>query len=794
MFIGGTKFPHKDIHKYTWERADDYNCRNQIDHILISKLFLGCLLDVKTRRGADIHSDHQLLVGTFKLRPAAHNNHNKHKRYNVSRLLNPQTQAAYESALSSNFQRGVCYEWNYLANACKNTAESVLGISKREHKAWISEQTLQQIKIRRKLKQKLNHTKATNERNKCKEEYRQAARRVKQMTRADCEHFYNNIALDLEKASNTGNLRDVYSCIQELSGKSKTASSIIKDNNGNDLTDIQHQLDRWSEFFASEPPGQNEIPEFLSAARHNPDRRISTDQPSVLEVRNILEKLKNQKSPGNDDIPAELLKYGAQTAAEVITPILTKAWSSNTIPHEWKEGVIVTVPKKGDLSMCSNWRGITLQNAICKVMALLILERISPVIEPLLRNEQAGFRPNRSCVDHINTLRILIEQSTEYNEELCLLFIDFERAFDTISRNALWSALAVRGIPEKIINLIKEMYSGSTSVVRFNNHESNPFTSERGVKQGCVLSPTLFLILLDCVMKQANDQSPRGIRWTLNDYLSDIDYADDICLITQTLPHMQEKISKLSEIAESVGLKINIKKTKLMRIRVTKKTKKTKKTTNTTDTIETPLTVNGKLIEEVDSFCYLGSTLTKAKGSEKDIYNRINKARVAFHSLYKVWRSNHISRRTKLRIFNCSVLSVLLYGSTTWGTTMGQIANLQTFVNRCLRQILGIFWPNWVTNEQLLTLANCQPIGIEIKKRKWMWIGHILRRPLDDITRVALEWNPPGYRNPGRPPNTWRRTILKDCQDAGERWSEVKCYASDPVRWKEFTVALCSAN
>lgn len=778
LFIGGTKFPHKDIHKYTWESPNG-QYRNQIDHILINKLFLGCLLDVKTRRGADIYSDHQLLVGTFKLRPAAHKRYTKRKRYNLPRLLNPQTQSAYEDLLKNKLQPNVHHPWQEIAQICKDSAESVLGIRKRDHKPWLSEQTWQQIKFRKQLKQKVDRAKAAEEKQRYRQDYGQAARSVKSMVRADCKAYYNNIASDMEKAANTGNLRDVYSGIKQLSGKKLNTTSSIKDQNGNDLSTIDQQLERWRDYFSTELANDVETSFPLLEARRNPNRLISTSSPTLHEVQKTLENLKNQKASGSDDIPGELLKYGATTLAKSLTPIISEAWDTNCIPRSWKEGVVITVPKKGDLTSCKNWRGITLQNAICKVMSLLILGRIMPVVEPLLRKEQAGFRPNRSCADHINTLRIIIEQSVEHNSQLYLLFVDFERAFDTLSRNALWNALALKGIPEKIINLIKELYNDSTCVVRFNGQDSQPFQTNRGVKQGCVLSPTLFLILLDCVMQKTNLDSPRGIRWNLNEFLNDIDYADDLCLMAHRFSDIEDKLKVLTQNANAVGLIINVKKTKLLRIG---------------NTLNTSLTLNGENIEDVESFCYLGSILTSDGGSEKDINNRINKARVAFHSLFKVWRSKNISRKTKLRIFQCSVMSILLYGCTTWGTSQQQIRKLQTFVNRCLKQILGIFWPNWVTNEQLLTLSNCQPVAAEICKRKWSWIGHILRRQRDDIARSALDWNPQGQRRVGRPRNTWQRTTQRECEIVNITWNQAKALAENRNRWKEFVDALCSTK
>ena len=287
-----------------------------------------------------------------------------------------------------------------------------------------------------------------------------------------------------------------------------------------------------------------------------------------MEIKSAINKLKNYKSPGPDGLPAEFYKCGTNALAPVIKAQTDIIWREGRIPNSWKNGTIIVLPKKGNLSECKNWRGITLLNTIIKILAIVIHDRLLPVVDELLRPEQAGFRKNRSCTDHVNTLRIIVEQSVEWQAKLYLLFVDFERAFDTIHRTAIWSALANLGIPDKITNIIKEMYNDAKYHVRFAGDESNSFEINRGVRQGCVLSPMLFLIVLDSVMNEVNSATTDGIQWTINTRLNDLDYADDIVLLSHTYNGIEEKLRKLDEIANRAGLKINVNKTKTMRINV----------------------------------------------------------------------------------------------------------------------------------------------------------------------------------------------------------------------------------
>lgn len=117
---------------------------------------------------------------------------------------------------------------------------------------------------------------------------------------------------------------------------------------------------------------------------------------------------------------------------------------------------------------------------------------------------------------------------------------------------------------------------------------------------------------------------------------------------------------------------------------------------------------------------------------------------------------------------------------------------LQVFINRCLRKILRVFWPEVISNATLWQVTKQEPINIEIKRRKWNWIGHTLRKPANDIAKNVIDWNPQGSRRPGRPANTWRRLLDAEAQEAGYSWREIKGLASDREVWRNFIVALCS--
>ena len=503
---------------------------------------------------------------------------------------------------------------------------------------------------------------------------------------------------------------------------------------------------------------------------------IKTENISRAEIRAAIKSLKIGKATGIDNMPSEAIHVGGEVSVEALYKLLNKIWREEQIPDEWKKGLLVKLPKKGDTTHCQNWRGVTLLVSASKILSRIILDRIKSTLDSLLRDEQAGFRRERSCTDQIATLRIIIEQSLEWNSGLFLAFIDFEKAFDSVDREAMWQILQHYGVPGKIINIIQCLYSDFACQVIHDGSLTEPFQVRTGVRQGCLPSPILFLVVLDWVTRRAYGTGRTGIQWTFTRKLEDLDFADDLCLLSHKLQHMREKMAALQSASARVGLKINTRKTREMRIQVRD---------------GNPLHIGNEDIQRVDNFTYLGSMVSVTGGTEEDIIARIRKAQQAFACLRAVWKATSLSLKTKIRIFNSNVKSVLLYASETWRLTKTLLSKVQTFVNKRLRQILGIFWPNVITNEDLWARTGQEDVATTIKRRKWKWIGHTLRKEKENTTRIAMKWNPQGKRKQGRPKQSWRRTVIKELESIGKTWGEAEKIAVNRVRWKAMVEALC---
>ncbi|VDP27129.1 unnamed protein product [Schistosoma margrebowiei] len=271
-------------------------------------------------------------------------------------------------------------------------------------------------------------------------------------------------------------------------------------------------------------------------------------------------------------------------------------------------------------------------------------------VDAQLRDQQAGFRKDRSCTDQIATLWITVEQPIKWNYSLYINFIDYEKAFGGVDGTTLWKLLSHCGVPQKIVNIIQSSYDGLHCKIVHGGQLTKSFEVKTGVRQGCLLSPFLFLLVIDWIMKTSTSEGKHGIQWTSRMQLDDLDFADDLALLSQTQQQMQEKTNSVAAASVEVELNIHKGKSKILRYN--------------TACINS-ITIDGEDLEDVKTFTYLGSIIDEHGGYDADMKARIGKARAAYLQLRNIWNSKQLSTNTKVRIFNTNIKTVLLYGAET---------------------------------------------------------------------------------------------------------------------------------
>ena len=247
---------------------------------------------------------------------------------------------------------------------------------------------------------------------KTQEEYTRVNKEVNRNMKKDKTDSIDDLASQAEKEAGQGNLRDMYLVTRKLAGKFQQTDRPIKDKKGNPLTTVEEQLKRWAEHLKQllNRPTPEEPPEIPPAET---ELRINCNKPAKAEIKKSITTLRNGKAAGPDEIPAEAIKADMETAVNMLHSLFSKIWEKEEVPAQWMEGIVIKLAKKGDLRECSNYRGIMLLSVPGKVLNRVLLERIKAAADPKLRDQQAGFRRNRSCSDQIASLRIIVEQSLE---------------------------------------------------------------------------------------------------------------------------------------------------------------------------------------------------------------------------------------------------------------------------------------------------------------------------------------------------------------------------------------------
>ena len=317
--------------------------------------------------------------------------------------------------------------------------------------------------------------------------------------KADAAAALNNQMEELKSADENGNYTTTWNIIHTLSGRNTKPKVKVKKRDGTAPLNEKELLEEWKSLFSSllnndsgsspsEPPPPAEE-----------DRPICADPPTREETAKAIAAMKANKAAALDcAITAEALQGGGNQMFDVIHAFCSEVYTTLTPPCQWITNVIIPLPKKGDLSLMTNYRGISLMSVAAKVYNKILLNRIRPLVDPLLRNNQAGFRQGRSCSQQIHILRRIMEGFKEYQLPLTVTFVDFKKAFDSINRSAMFSILPHYGIPGTLVSAIQVLYNNSSSAVMVDGSISETFGVKQLVfSQGDVLAPFLFITIAD---------------------------------------------------------------------------------------------------------------------------------------------------------------------------------------------------------------------------------------------------------------------------------------------------------
>ena len=752
MFISSTAFRRKRVHTATFQPCDGGKGR-QLDHMAISARWRSSITSVRSHWGTSVNSDHALVVADFQLSLAGGVRRNLQPRLEVAALgKQPEIATKYQSELRGQLMcrksgSSIEHSWANIKSAIQKAATAACPRARgRRFNEHFTHQTVSMIEQRRHC---------------APERKRELTIHLRQSAKRDMNEYWAAKAAAVERATAVGDANLAWRLINEMSGRRRgtATAAFLADAGGTKAFDSDDKAEMMKRHFEqqfnfpppTEPPPASEALIFRANAP-----AIETDPPSAQEVRAAIANMKQRKAAGPDNIQPELLRHAPPELADQLTSLVQQIWAEERVPRDWSTSVCVPVHKKGSAAMCSNYRGINLLCVAAKLLEAIIARRIRQFREATFREQQAGFRSGRGTTDHIFTLRQIQQLRSSFNQPTIIALLDLKGAFDSIDRARLWDILLGRGIPPKLVNVLRALYTGQQTVVRVQSSTSTSFQPRTGVWQGGVMSPVLFTFVMERVMEVLDSRCQGdGAHLDQHGNILSLEFADDIALIATEELHLQRMLDVLQTEVGREGLRFAPAKCAVM--------------TSCWGARPAPsISLYGHPVPVVEQCIYLGSVFEGTGQTEADVNRRVQRAAAAFAGMWRVWRSNNISMAVKGRVYEAVVRTTLLYGCESWTLKAAEINRIAVFDNSRLRQIAQVYWRQFRTNQSVqqqifgpraIAVGDVRKI---IRQRRLRWLGHVARMAANRMPqRAVLAAAQTDWKRPRNHSNTltWRKEM-----------------------------------
>ena len=770
-------FRHRRYATWTHPR---WRTQHHLDHWLIWRRDLKRVSDARVHAGTTLYSDHQSIVLDFRLaRNLAQRKPAKRGLANTHHLKEPGTLHAFRSHAVLHFQAAM-EETNVplqhpthpvfqaAKDAVTSAANHVLpSHDERRQPGWfcLGQAILLPLIQRRQRAEAHWHSSTGTAKVHAAHTYA-AARRALQAAVRKCKREW--LTLHFEGIAPGAPPGFYWSHIKSLRagfGSTRDAGTdpFFLDCHGTptlNRLDSDHAMrQHWYSLYNQHPQVTSDT---LHDIRQRPLRPELAALPSDAEIVAATRRARPKKAPGPNEIPVEFWKALVGSDAELLTPegqaafaiwksVLHEFWGSGSCHPDWLVARLKMLFKgKGNRSDLNRWRGLALLDTASKVTGAVISARLTNLLRQEGLEEQNAFTPGRGCNDGGFSLKYFLQKRREHGLPSWVVFVDLEKAFDTVSREALWKVLHKFGLPDHLINLIIALHTDFSIKIRSGLRDIQlPYTT--GVKQGDSLAPVLFNIyfqacieVLDC---RWNAERPffchrddstltgrdRCTPGTLSTFYRSL-YADDGAFILTSRKDLDDHIPLLFTTLQDFGLKMHIgrgdergkteamffpaasdiirpntspssatshqvrpprrkcdscpSKTRAPSGRCSRCSRRTFDLVNPLN--KAPILVDGGFVHFTDEFKYLGSIISEDLTDDADCNARIRAAAGAFGALRsRIFQERRVPTKVKRMAYQALVLNVLLFGCEAWSLSSYMLARLTSFHNRCIRSMLG---------------------------------------------------------------------------------------------------------
>ena len=554
LVILNTQFMKRRSHLVTYKSGRG---ETQIDYILVRKEDKSAVVDCKVIPSESVVAQHKMVVTDLRskaMKKMKTPSRNKRiKTWELKGEKKIEFRSKVERAREERYENGNPESpqeiWGDMKEIMVPVAADVCGRTsgrpKLDKETWWWNQEVQaaikEKSIARKIWEHDNNDQT-------REGYRQAKRVAKRMVaiakREANREWY-------EKLETTEGEKIIYRVAEARRKERQDVGElgVIKDENGNIIIDEENIKKRWKNYFSQLLNTENECGEL--------EEVLPVEGPivniNVSEVENAIKRGKVNKAAGKSEVTMEMIKALEDLGKEWVYMLLERIWDTEEMPEDWTESMMVKLYKqKGDVLNCGNYRGIKLLEHVFKILERVVEGRLRALID--INEQQFGFMKGKSTVDAIFIARQVQEKYLEGNRKVYMGFVDLEKAYDRVPRKVVYWCLRKRGVPEKLVRIVKMMYEGATTSVQTKYGKTERFPVEVGLHQGSALSPFLFLVVMDTLTRELRN----------NEGLWELMFADDLVILADTEEELQERFLAWKGSLERRGLKVNIGKTEIL--------------------------------------------------------------------------------------------------------------------------------------------------------------------------------------------------------------------------------------
>ena len=716
----------------------------QLDHVITEQRRGDCVLDSRSHREVALASHHFLLTTVVNMRIEKTERKIARPRVDWTQLRDPQVARAFaiefveaRERTDADSENPSDNQWKAFAECAQLAAGHILPKrSVSRNRPWIQSRTLALIEERNAARHTGDYY-TEMELNK----------KIRQSAKSDRRDWLNRMLIEKD-----------WTAVRRLTRGCKRKQGRLKDSEGR-CVDSEHRAETLADYYENVQWAVRPGALVVERQHLGEELNVNIGPISYDEIATAASKMRSGRASGVDDLPAEVWKAllaKGSSAAIWITDLCNDIMSNNVLPKQWHLARVAAIFKSGDDGECKNYRPISLLCTGYKLYAQVLLNRLKAAgAEDRIRATQFGFKSGVGTADAFLAARCMMDAAWSSNEgSLLLLALDWAKAFDSVSADALCNALLRFGVPAAFVDLVRAIYTDRTFYVQDGEQQSAARQQRFGISQGCPLSSFLFVIVMTTLLHDAESRVVTRYGEGRQPYIvtRDLLYADDTLIIENDPAVAQYYMDVIAELGAEYGLSLHWGKVKLLKV-------------NHEGHLYAP---SGDQIEEVDSLRYLGAVLHSDARHAAELSRRLGAAQRDFNALEQMWRHASLTKTRKVEIFNACVVAKLLYGVQTFWLNVVDQRRLNVFQARCLRKTLGIphSYLSRITNASVLAAANARPLSVIVLERQLLQFGRIARMPnhapirrliFRDNSVEAQVWHE--KRRRGRSRATWARQV-----------------------------------